>query len=61
LDDLTEVAAFAVEATTTARIAVGSILGLAEPAGLESVVGETQRILTTIPQGPLANSDDGDP
>jgi hypothetical protein len=61
LDDLTELAAFAVEAATTARIAVGSILGLAEPAGLESVVEETQRILTTIPQGPLANSDDGDP
>jgi hypothetical protein len=53
LDDLTELAAFAVEAATTARIAVGSILGLTEPAGLESVVGETQRILTLIPQGPL--------
>jgi len=37
LDDLTEVAAFAVEAATTGRIAVGSILGLAEPAGLEGV------------------------
>jgi hypothetical protein len=58
LNDLTEVAAFAVEAATTARIAVGSILGLAEPAGLEGVVGETQRILTKIPQGPLTNSDD---
>jgi hypothetical protein len=61
LDDLTELAAFAVEAATTARIAVGSILGLAEPADLESVVGETQRILTTIPRGPLVNSVGGDP
>jgi hypothetical protein len=50
LDDLTEVAAFAVEAATTARIAVGSILGLAEPAGLQGVLRETERILTTIPQ-----------
>jgi hypothetical protein len=51
LDDLTELAAFAVEAATTARIAVGSILSLAQPAGLESVARETQRILTVIPQG----------
>ncbi len=52
LNDLTEVAAFAVEATTTARIAVGSLLSLAAPAGLQDVVGETERILTTIPQRP---------
>jgi hypothetical protein len=50
LDDLAEVAAFAVEAATTARIAVGSILGLAEPARLEDVLRETEQILTAIPR-----------
>jgi hypothetical protein len=52
LDDLTEVAAFAVEAATTARVAVGSILSVAEPAGLEGIIRETQHILTMIPEKP---------
>lgn len=50
LDDFAEVAAFAVEAATTARIAVGSILGLAEPGLMEGVVTETEQILTSIPR-----------
>jgi len=50
LDDLAEAAAFAVEAATTARAAVGSIIGLAEPALLEVIVGETERVLTAIPR-----------
>jgi hypothetical protein len=50
LDDLAEVAAFAVEAATTARTSVGSILGLAEPGVLEVVLRETERVLTAIPR-----------
>jgi len=50
LEDLAEVAAFAVETATTARTAVGSFLGLAEPALLQEVVMETERVLTVIPR-----------
>jgi hypothetical protein len=50
LDDFAEVAAFAVEAATTARNAVGSILGLTEPSLLGIVVTETERLLTAIPR-----------
>jgi hypothetical protein len=52
LDDLAEIAAFAVEAATTARTAVGSILGLADPALLEGVLRDTERILSAIPRRP---------
>jgi hypothetical protein len=50
LDDLAEIAAFAVEAATMARIAVGSILEVEPPAVLDQVVNETQQILTRIPR-----------
>jgi hypothetical protein len=50
LDDMAEVAAFAVEAATTARTAVGSIIGLAESALLEVIMRETERVLTAIPR-----------
>jgi hypothetical protein len=49
LDDLTEIAAFAVEAATTARKAVGSLVGLPNPASLEAIARETEHILITIP------------
>jgi hypothetical protein len=51
LEDLTEIAAFAVEAATTARMAVGSILGLAEPPGLQGILRKTEQIFSSIPQG----------
>lgn len=50
LDDLAEIAALAVEAATTARIAVGSILEVAPPAVLDQVVNETRQILSRIPR-----------
>jgi hypothetical protein len=50
LDEFAEIAAFAVEAATTARTAVGSIIGLAEPGLLEVIVRETERVLTAIPR-----------
>jgi hypothetical protein len=50
LDDIVEIAAFAVEAAITARTSVGSILGLTRPALMAVVSQETELILSSIPR-----------
>jgi hypothetical protein len=49
VSDLGEVAAFAVEAASTARTAVGSTLGLPASGSLEDVLADTTQLLAQLP------------